>query len=180
MKTAVIIGRFQPYHFGHVKLVDHALEKHDHVVILIGSAGLPRTRKNPWTWNERADMIIAAHPLDEYRMSVLPIFDVPGDDEAWAERVVGVVNGAAPVKSEITLVGHRKDDTSFYLDLFPDWKLDEVESHGTRDGTSIRKDYFETSGAFESKVEKDVPPSTLARMQQFIDSRTLDGLKAQS
>jgi bifunctional NMN adenylyltransferase/nudix hydrolase len=189
IQTAVIIGRFQPYHNGHKAIVDRALKEFDHVIVLIGSAGQPRTRKNPWTWNERADMVVAAHPKDEHRLSVMALFDVPGDDKAWAERVVGVVQGAAPVTHradgsvvppDITLVGHRKDESSFYLDLFPEWKLLEVESQGFRSGTEIRKDYFDADGSFEDKVDKDVPMSTLARMQQYITSSVLNELKGQA
>ena len=34
----VFIGRFQPFHYGHAKVVETALQKARHVIILVGSA----------------------------------------------------------------------------------------------------------------------------------------------
>ena len=176
-RTAVFVGRFQPYHNGHKAIVDQALNDFDYVVVVIGSAHQPRTKKNPWTWNERVDMITAAHPLDEDRLFVTSVRDNPESDDDWAKSVAGIAQALAPPASEMFLVGHRKDESSFYLDLFPDWELVEYDSHGFKSGTDIRSIYFNTEGSFESKIEHDVPVTTLARLQQFIDMRTLEELR---
>ena len=45
----VFIGRFQPFHRGHKAVVDEALQRADEVIMLIGSANLPRSLRNPFS-----------------------------------------------------------------------------------------------------------------------------------
>ena len=56
----VLIGRFQPFHNGHLAVLQHALRLADKVIVLVGSAGQPRTTRNPFNAGERAVMIRAA------------------------------------------------------------------------------------------------------------------------
>ena len=53
----VFIGRFQPFHLGHKEVVDRALELGHKVILLVGGWGKPRSPRNPWTFDERRDMI---------------------------------------------------------------------------------------------------------------------------
>jgi bifunctional NMN adenylyltransferase/nudix hydrolase len=43
----VFIGRFQPFHAGHLAVVQHALSQSDRVLLLCGSARQPRSTRNP-------------------------------------------------------------------------------------------------------------------------------------
>ncbi|MDI9645383.1 MAG: nicotinamide-nucleotide adenylyltransferase [Archaeoglobales archaeon] len=54
---ALIFGRFQPFHLGHVKVVEWALQKFDELVLLIGMADESHTFQNPFTAGERIWMI---------------------------------------------------------------------------------------------------------------------------
>jgi len=47
----VFVGRFQPFHKEHKRVIDIALEKSRHVLILVGSAGKARTIRNPFTYD---------------------------------------------------------------------------------------------------------------------------------
>lgn len=53
--VAVLIGRFQPFHRGHVVLLQRALVSAPTVVLVLGSSFQARNAKNPFTWEERAD-----------------------------------------------------------------------------------------------------------------------------
>lgn len=44
----VFIGRFQPFHAGHLKVVQEGLKQADKLILLIGSAWQPRNTRNPW------------------------------------------------------------------------------------------------------------------------------------
>jgi Nicotinamide mononucleotide adenylyltransferase len=46
---ALLVGRFQPVHWGHVKLVEWLLTHYDEVVVAIGSADKALTFDNPFT-----------------------------------------------------------------------------------------------------------------------------------
>ena len=47
--TAILIGRFQPLHNGHLALLRDALCAARQVIVVLGSAGCTFTR-NPFTW----------------------------------------------------------------------------------------------------------------------------------
>src|SRR5256885_10084300 len=55
--TAVLIGRFQPLHNGHMALLRAALERAEQIVVVLGSAWQAPNPKNPFSWQERAQML---------------------------------------------------------------------------------------------------------------------------
>ncbi|HLE96260.1 MAG TPA: nicotinamide-nucleotide adenylyltransferase [Candidatus Thermoplasmatota archaeon] len=57
MARALVVGRFQPFHNGHLALVAYAIERHGGVVVAIGSAEQSHTLANPFTAGERHEMI---------------------------------------------------------------------------------------------------------------------------
>ena len=52
-----MIGRYQPFHLGHLELVRQVLDENDEIIILIGSSQANFTLKNPFTAGERVWMI---------------------------------------------------------------------------------------------------------------------------
>lgn len=104
----IFIGRFQPFHIEHKKIIDIALEKSKHVLVLVGSAGSPRTPRNPFTFQERKKMIIGSYEPDitgTYdsvstfedhseklpKLIVKPLFDKTYNDSAWIAQVQNIV-----------------------------------------------------------------------------------------
>lgn len=55
--AAAMIGRFQPFHLGHLKLARQILDENDEIIILIGSSQTNYTIRNPFTAGERIWMI---------------------------------------------------------------------------------------------------------------------------
>lgn len=60
-EKAVFIGRFQPFHLGHHKVIEQYSQKYD-LGIVIGSAEKSRTEKNPLNAEERQKIIQKCHP----------------------------------------------------------------------------------------------------------------------
>lgn len=139
----VLIGRFQPFHIGHLHLVQQALQRSAHLVLLCGSADMPRSVRNPWSFEERAAMIRASLPDgDHERVTVAPLVDVLYDDDAWVRAVQTVVADAgfdAGSGQRLGLIGHHKDATSYYLDLFPGWQACHVDNYRGISATPIRE-----------------------------------------
>jgi nicotinamide-nucleotide adenylyltransferase len=85
---ALLIGRFQPLHWGHVRLIEWVRKEGEVPHLGIGSSQFDRTRENPFTAAERRRMIAAAdkaHGLQVGRVDEVPdIFD----DTRWVQHVV--------------------------------------------------------------------------------------------
>jgi bifunctional NMN adenylyltransferase/nudix hydrolase len=142
--VAVYIGRFQIFHNGQLALLRRALEAAPLCIVVIGSAYQARTPKNPFTWQERVEMIRLAMPeADRDRIQFLPVRDYYNQDR-WVTAVKQGVAQLACGKmgASLVLVGHFKDATSEYLRNFPDWTLDAVESQGRIDASALRDCYF--------------------------------------
>ncbi len=57
-KRALLFGRFQPFHKGHLAIVKWAMEKgYEEIVFLVGMASENYTPRNPFTAGERIEMI---------------------------------------------------------------------------------------------------------------------------
>ena len=59
MKRGLVLGRFQPFHFGHLELIKSILNDRIKPLICIGSAQYSQTDDNPFTAEEREEMIRA-------------------------------------------------------------------------------------------------------------------------
>lgn len=147
---AVFIGRFQPFHNGHLQVVREGLAAADKLIVLIGSAWQARNPRNPWNHFEREQMIRAClSETDNERLICLPLMDVPYNDDLWVRNVQATVNGSVTAhhtkphqQASIALIGHKKDHTGFYLNLFPQWKNISVENYAGISATPIREQYF--------------------------------------
>jgi len=60
LSVGVLVGRFQPFHNGHLEAVRYALKKVDYLYIVVGSSQKNHERDNPFTAGERIAMIKAA------------------------------------------------------------------------------------------------------------------------
>lgn len=141
--VAVVIGRFQPFHCGHLRLLQAALAAAPQVVVVLGSSFHARSVKNPFTSQERIAMINAT--LDEASKARIQFVAVRDyyDDERWARAVQTKVSAAHPEAKTFALIGHFKDASSYYLRRFPHWHLIECKNEAQIDATSIRRVLFE-------------------------------------
>ncbi|MEK7673194.1 MAG: nicotinamide-nucleotide adenylyltransferase [Patescibacteria group bacterium] len=92
-KTALFIGRFQPFHKGHLDAIKTILKKHDKVIICIGSAEKNYLPLNPLTASERfqvieASLIEAKIPREQYY--ILPVIDI-NNYTVWVKHVSSYV-----------------------------------------------------------------------------------------
>ncbi len=87
----LLIGRFQPFHKGHLAAVDFGLSKVDNLWIGIGSSNKSFEKRNPFTADERKDMILSS--LGPERTQRVKVFYVPdtGDHEKWTFHVDSIV-----------------------------------------------------------------------------------------
>lgn len=145
----VFIGRFQPFHWGHKAVVDQAFMLASHVVVLIGSANRPRSIKNPFSFDERKAVIEqTCPPPTGKQLTCLPVDDVLYNDALWLQKVQQALakicnfTQNSGIKN-IAIIGHNKDDSSYYLRLFPQWAYYEMDNIANLSATPIRRAYFD-------------------------------------
>jgi nicotinamide-nucleotide adenylyltransferase len=87
MTTVLFIGRFQPFHTGHLLALKEIAPKHDKVIIGVGSSNKCHTLRNPFTFEERKEMIAAALDAEQMHCELYPIPDT-GDNKLWVQQIL--------------------------------------------------------------------------------------------
>jgi len=75
----LFVGRFQPFHNGHLEAINYILKKTDELIIVVGSSQLSHEKSNPFTAGERVTMIRLALNdigIDTGRYFIIPVPDV--------------------------------------------------------------------------------------------------------
>jgi nicotinamide-nucleotide adenylyltransferase len=88
-KTGLIIGRFQPFHKGHLYLVKKALENVENLIIAVGSVN-KNDENNPFNFKDRKKYIKASlkkHNLLNKIIKIVPLVDYPEEDDYWLEQL---------------------------------------------------------------------------------------------
>ena len=87
----LLIGRFQPFHLGHLDAVLFGLARTENLFICIGSSNKSNERKNPFSAEERREMILTS--IEPSIADRIKIFDVPdvGDHEKWTFEIDKIV-----------------------------------------------------------------------------------------
>jgi len=89
MKYGILVGRFQPFHVGHLKAVKFAMSKVDMLWIIIGSAQKSHEPRNPFTAGERLAMIkmaLDAEKINPKKWLAVPVNDV-NDHSRWTDQI---------------------------------------------------------------------------------------------
>jgi len=88
MSKALIIGRFQPFHLGHLRLIEFAAREVDSIIIGIGSSQESNTWENPFSAAERRRMI--ENSLFGIKFEIFDIPDI-SNNEIWVSHVKKIV-----------------------------------------------------------------------------------------
>lgn len=139
----VFIGRFQPFHLAHMQTIEIALQQSQNVILALGSAQSERNIKNPFLAVEREQMILSNFSeQNQKRIHFVHVVDVY-NDEKWVKQVKDLVNGIIQPDAKVGLIGHFKDESSYYLRLFPEWQMVELESlKNSISATPMREAYY--------------------------------------
>ena len=146
---ALVVGRFQPFHLGHLEVIRSILRENSSVIIGIGSAQYSHTLKDPFTAGERHLMI--SRSLEEnkiYDFYLVPIEDV-NSNPLWVAHVESLTPKFSKVYTNNPLVKR----------LFSEKKY-EVQSvsllnRSRWSGTRIREKMI-NGGDWRSDVPKQV------------------------
>lgn len=173
-KLAVVIGRFQILHVGHQLLLNKAASLADNVLVLLGSCNQPRTIKNPFNKYERAQMVRMHFEEQNFKnCTVKGLTDNLYSDTSWVNqvqtRIQETKNEHGLTDKHVCIVGLNKDESTYYLDLFPQYKLETIEEFKMQlDATSLRNVLFTKPD--ELKIFGNIIPKHVYKfLEQFKD-----------
>jgi nicotinamide-nucleotide adenylyltransferase len=131
---ALYVGRFQPFHLGHLEILKRILNEYYEVIIIVGSAQHSHTVENPFTAGERIQMI--TETLDEEgiskRIYIIPIDDI-NRHAIWVTHIESLTPAFDAVISNESLTARLFREAGYTV------KNTELLSREKWSGTEIRK-----------------------------------------
>jgi nicotinamide-nucleotide adenylyltransferase len=159
-ERALIIGRFQPFHNGHLYLVKRILSECKEIIIAIGASQFNYTLSNPFTAGERVQMIhesLVENNMNLERIYVIPVSNSE-NNAIWLELLKSTVP-----KFDIMYTGNEfvkaltKNDKRLRI------KVSDLYHKESLNGTHIR------SCIINNKIWKNLVPNSTYRIINRID-----------
>ena len=169
----VFIGCFQPFHLAHMQTIEIALQQSQKLILALGSAQSERNIKNPFLAVERERMILSNFSeQDQQRIEFVHVIDVYNDTK-WVQLLKDLVNQVIFPHAKVGLIGHFKDDSSYYLRLFPEWQMVELDSlKDSISATPLREAYYRGE-----IIESAFPLGTSEFLHKFQNTPTYQQLQ---
>lgn len=115
--VAFIIGRFQPFHEGHMLLVERAFDIANNVCFILGSSDRPRSLRNPFTYGERVQIILNQDKLKDLKENVyfLKNIDYIYSEAHWKKELLNNIRNFARRHDfkDLVLLDHTKEYYEF-------------------------------------------------------------------
>jgi len=166
MTTALFIGRFQPFHLGHLDALKQALTENDRIIIGIGSSEQNYTEENPFTAGERFEMIEATMqaegiPCEKY--VIIPVRNID-NFSLWASHTKLL----CPTFQKLYTGSHIVKE--LFEKHAPDIEIIDLKINLDVNATEIREKILD-----DDETWKEMVPAPVAQYME--DKKTHDRLK---
>ncbi len=184
------VGRFEPFHIAHLDNISKGLKFADNLLLIIGSCYRKSDFKNPFSYAERLDMLKGSleliNPDANKKIYSVPSLECIYNDDVWQQHIEDNVNkfitlelkqDAKDVK--IALIGHHKDESSYYLKMFPSWHFEHLSAVYEQDkvisATTVRNALWDEN---LQKIEGIVSPYVQQKLSDFAKTERYKKLQA--
>ncbi|WP_420595312.1 bifunctional nicotinamide-nucleotide adenylyltransferase/Nudix hydroxylase [Deinococcus sp.] len=175
----VYIGRFEPPHAAHLEVMQEALSQVQKLIVVIGSAKAARNTKNPFTAEERQAVLLEMlreAGIKSSRLLFVHVRDYYYNESLWLSEVQRGVAAHTHGSSDVALIGHLKDESSYYLRSFPAWEFLPTHVVSPLSATEVRRAYFEDD---LERVQGTVPPAVWTFLEGFRQTTDFAELQAE-
>ena len=130
--NGLLIGRFQPFHLGHLEALQFALSKVDKLWVGLGSSNKSIEKNNPFTAEQRKEMILSS--INDSMKEKISIYFIPDLDNhmRWIEKIDTIVPKFDIIFSNDDLTKHLYSKRSTQVMAIP------FLNRNTLSGTNIR------------------------------------------
>jgi nicotinamide-nucleotide adenylyltransferase len=167
MTRGFYIGRFQPYHRGHHRVVEQIAAEVDEVVVGIGSADQSHTLENPFTAGERIMMITRSLADLDLVTYVVPIEDI-NRNSVWVSHVTAMSPHFDVAYSNNPLVIRLFDESGIEVRQSPMFERDQLEGENIRERMREDEDWRELLP--EPVIETVEEINGITRLQHLADT----------
>ena len=117
--NGLLIGRFQPFHLGHLEALQFALSKVDKLWVGLGSSNKPVQKNNPFSAEERKQMILSS--IDNTMKEKISIYFIPDLDNhvKWIDKIDTIVPKFDIIFSNDELTKHLYSKRSVQVIAIP-------------------------------------------------------------
>lgn len=131
--NGLLIGRFQPFHLGHLEAFMFALSKVEKLSIGIGSSNKPLQKQNPFSAHEREEMILSS--VNDSTKQKIQIYYIPDleDHQKWIKNIETIVPKFDIVFSNDDLTKHLYSKKSIQVLPIPFMERDNLSGTNIRD-----------------------------------------------
>lgn len=129
----LFIGRFQPFHKGHLKVIKNVSKEYNKIIIGIGSSQYSNTKDNPFTAEERKIMIeksLEHVGVENYQIILIPDINNP---PKWVEHVLSIFSDFDVVITNNLLTKSLFSEKGYIVKKTPIYKKNKYS------GKEIRK-----------------------------------------
>lgn len=131
--NGLMIGRFQPFHLGHLDALQFALSKVDKLWVGLGSSNKPQEKNNPFSAEERKEMILSS--INDSMKEKISVYFIPDLDNhvKWIEKIETIVPQFEIVFTNDELTKHLYSKRDVQVVSIPFLKRDELSGTNIRD-----------------------------------------------
>ena len=131
--NGLLIGRFQPFHLGHLAALRFALPKVDKLWLGLGSSNKPIEKNNPFSIKERKKMILSS--IDDSIQNKISIFPIPDLDNhvRWIQNIDTIVPDYEIIFSNDPMTEHLYSKRNIQVIAIPFLKRDQLSGTRLRD-----------------------------------------------
>ena len=131
--NGLLIGRFQPFHLGHLDALHFALSKVDKLWVGLGSSNKPTQKNNPFSAEERKKMILDS--IDDSSKKRIEIYFIPDLENhvKWVELIDTIVPKFDIVFTNDELTQHLYSKRNVKVLSIPFTKRDVLSGTNIRD-----------------------------------------------
>jgi nicotinamide-nucleotide adenylyltransferase len=149
---ALFIGRFQPFHNGHLNLLKMISKEYSKIIIGIGSSQYGNLKDNPFTSEERISMI--KNTLEKkniYNFKIVLIPDI-NDPPVWVDHVLSIISDFDVVVTNNSFTRKLFVDKGYVVKTTPIFNKEKYS------GKEIRKRIY------KNEIWKDLIPEDVLRI----------------